>query len=116
MIDGFNAYSKEHGLDITVKLELLTSNNSTTESDYYVSVIDMLLKKKSDKYNIYFYDNIYTPRFSNHFIDLKKYLEEEHINLYPEALKSEAFSYNDKLVGLVIYMTKYILYKYILII
>ena len=103
LVDYFNAFAKENNIDITVNLELFISNKTTSTTDYFVSVIDTLLKKHSPKYDIYFYDNIYTIRYSQHFIDLKEYLEKEHIDLYPNVLKSEAFSYNNKLIGLVIY-------------
>jgi len=110
LIKEFNDYAIEKGIDIRINMELLTSNNSTIQPDAYASAIDLLLKRKSDKYDIFFFDNVDTVRYSPYFIDLKDYLKEEHIAMYPEALKSEAFSYNNKLVGLVIYIKIYFIY------
>jgi len=84
-------------------MELLTSNNSTIQPDAYSSAIDTTLKKKTQKYEIFFFDNIDTVKYSPYFINLKKYIKEKHIAIFPEGLYSEAFSYNDILVGLVIY-------------
>ena len=104
LVDEFNAYAKVMGIDINVKLELIIKNKTAAVTDEFVSIMDTILNKKSTKYDIFFYDNIYTIRYSQDLIDLKNYLEKEHIDMYPNALKSEAFSYNNKLIGLVIYI------------
>ena len=88
-------------LNITLNLNLLTPKNSTVNRDEFFSLIDSFLQKKSNKYDIYFYDNIYTPKFEPYFLDLNKLLPKEHINLYKSIENYESYSYNNKLVGLV---------------
>lgn len=64
-------------------------------------MIDYLLTKGSGKYELIFYDNIYSLRFGEHFLNLRDYLTEEYINMYDERITSQTCVYNDKLVGLV---------------
>jgi len=93
----FNDYSKQYGLDIELDLELLTPENSTSETVSIISSMDSLLKKRSDKYDIYVYPGPYAIRFSNHLIDLKKYISDEHLNLYSEKI---LYNGNDVLTGM----------------
>ena len=101
LINYFNDYSIKNNLNITLNLNLLTPKNSTVNRDEFFSLIDSFLQKKSNKYDIYFYDNIYTPKFEPYFLDLNKLLPKEHINLYKSIENYESYSYNNKLVGLV---------------
>ena len=101
LINYFNDYSIKNNLNITINLNLFTPKNSTVHSDEFFSVIDSFLKRRSNKYDIYFYDNIYTPKFEPNFLDLNKLLPKEHINLYKSVENYESYSYNNKLVGLV---------------
>jgi len=101
LINNFNDYSIKNNLNITLNLNLLTPKNSTVNRDEFFSLIDSFLQKKSNKYDIYFYDNIYTPKFEPYFLDLNKLLPKEHINLYKSIENYESYSYNNKLVGLV---------------
>jgi len=101
LINNFNDYSIKNNLNITINLNLFTPKNSTVHSDEFFSVIDSFLKRRSNKYDIYFYDNIYTPKFEPNFLDLNKLLPKEHINLYKSVENYESYSYNNKLVGLV---------------
>ena len=117
LINNFNEYSLKNNLNVTIDLNLFTPANSTKKTDDFCSVIDQFLKRKSDKYDIYFYNNIYTTRFEPHFLDLNKLLPRNHTAMYVDAQTSESYSYNDKLIGLVsnLYWKKNI-YIYILII
>ena len=101
LINYFNDYSIKNNLNITLNLNLLTPKNSTVNRDEFFSLIDSFLQKKSNKYDIYFYDNIYTPKFEPYFLYLNKLLPKEHINLYKSIENYESYSYNNKLVGLV---------------
>lgn len=60
-----------------------------------------MLRKKSNKIDIYFYDSIYTPRLGQYLLDLNEYLSEEYIEIFSNGYNSKAIFYNDKIVGLV---------------
>ncbi|KAL6605284.1 periplasmic binding protein-like II [Neocallimastix sp. 'constans'] len=111
LINNFNDYSIKNNLNITINLNLFTPKNSTVHSDEFFSVIDSFLKRRSNKYDIYFYDNIYTPKFEPNFLDLNKLLPKEHINLYKSVENYESYSYNNKLVGLPVIINYSALYS-----
>lgn len=45
-------------------------------------MVDSLFKKRSTKYDIFFYDNIYTKKFSSYFVDLNNYIDKKHIDMF----------------------------------
>ncbi|ORX81335.1 periplasmic binding protein-like II, partial [Anaeromyces robustus] len=110
LVNRFNNYSKKNNLNITVNLNLLSPANSTAESLDFFTSIDSYLRKKSTKYDIYFYENIYTTKFEPHFINLKEWLPKEHIDMFTHVEKSESYFYNNKLVGLPAYLEHSIFY------
>ncbi|ORX82029.1 periplasmic binding protein-like II [Anaeromyces robustus] len=99
IVDEFNKYSEENGLDINLKLEMLTEENSTSSVIDYSTFMDSLLKKKSIKYDLYFFNSAYTNVYSPHFIDLKEYLPKEHIDMFDSGI-IDLYTYNDKLIGI----------------
>jgi len=101
LINDFNNYALSNNLNVTISLNLFTPANSTKNTGDFCSVIDQYLQKKSNKYDIYFYDNIYTSRFEPHFLDLNELLPKNHTELFTEAQTSESYSYKNKLIGLV---------------
>jgi len=102
IIDEFNKYSVEKNLNITLNLQLYTPMNSTIYTDDYGSVVESFLKKKKENtYDIFFYNNIYSPRFGKYFYDLKEILPKEHIDMYDPFVLSQSCSYGNKIVGLV---------------
>lgn len=109
MLDLFNQYSVDNKLDITVKLDLYTAENSTSLVTDYESMLDSIVK--SDKYDIYFYDNIYSAKFGKYLLNLKEWLSEEHLNLYTQGVASQSCVYKDKLVGLPITIDFSVLYS-----
>eukprot|EP00833_Pecoramyces_ruminatium_P007979 jgi/Orpsp1_1/1182011/evm.model.c7180000079518.2 len=118
LIEQFNDYSKENYLDIFVDLTLFTATNITSNNDY-VSMIESFLKKKSNKYDLFFYDNIFSEKVSHYFLDLNKYIPKEHIDMYDPRVISQSCQYGDKLTGLPVYLfnsnlcsNKYYLNKY----
>ncbi|KAL6600239.1 hypothetical protein LY90DRAFT_504663 [Neocallimastix californiae] len=78
----FNRYSRENNLNITLHLDLITESNSTQDIDDYGSTMEYYFNRESSLYDLYFYDNIYTIRYSSKMLDLKQYLTKEHIDLY----------------------------------
>ncbi|KAG4087207.1 periplasmic binding protein-like II [Neocallimastix lanati (nom. inval.)] len=110
LIKNFNEYSKNNGLDITIKLNLFSPSNSTTNTYDFYTLMDSFLLRKSNKYDLYFYNSIYTWSFEHHFLNLKELLPKDHVNMYTD-IDSEMFSYNNKLVGLPIYINYSVIYN-----
>ena len=105
--NGFNEYSANNGLDINVKLTVLTPQTSSTVIENYGGTIESLLVKGSTKYDIYFYYSAYSKKYAEHFVNLKEYLPEENIKGYDDNLLKETCSSKDgKLVGLVMSIYK----------
>ncbi|OUM64345.1 hypothetical protein PIROE2DRAFT_8898 [Piromyces sp. E2] len=110
IVKEFNKYAKRKNIDVELDINLYTTSNSSFSTNDYGSTIEYLLSKGSTKYDIFFYDSINTPTLSKYFVDLKKWLGEDHINLYSSELISKLCSYDNKLVGLPIYIDYSILY------
>jgi len=100
-IDSFNEYSKKNNLNIKVKLNLLSNSNTTFFMNNLGYMVESLLKKKKSKYDIFFYDNTFTSSYGPYLLDMSKYLEKDHIDMYNKQILSQIGYYKDKLVGLV---------------
>ncbi|ORX80130.1 periplasmic binding protein-like II [Anaeromyces robustus] len=111
IVKDFNDYSKENNLDIILNLNLFTPSNSTTNINDYGSMVEQLLTKRSERYDIYFYDNIYSTRFGSHFLNLEKILDEDHIKMYNEDVISLSCTYNGVYVGLPVTLDYTVLYS-----
>jgi len=91
MVDDFNRYSKNNNLDITLNLNLLSFSNATSTVTDYESELKDLFQRKSKKYDIIFYDNIYSQRFGSYLVDLKNILPKNHIDMYMNEITSQTF-------------------------
>ena len=100
-VDDFNQYTKENNINIQAELTLMTINTVSNSLGNSYLMIEQLLKKKNNKYDIYFYDVSYGKQYSPYLIDLKKVLPEEHINMYNKYILAEICINDDKLIGLV---------------
>jgi hypothetical protein len=85
----------------------------------YGSMLEILLRKKTKDYDVYFYENIHTTRYKSFFVDLKEWLPKEHIALYEKGISSYSCMYGSKWVGIpfsfyynVLYSNKELLNKY----
>jgi len=67
----------------------------------YGSQVEQILKKKNNKYDMFYYDNGYTQKYGPYLLDLKKYLPKEHIDIYDPKILEMACKYDEALVGLV---------------
>ncbi|ORX79299.1 periplasmic binding protein-like II [Anaeromyces robustus] len=100
IITEFNEYAEKNNLNITVKLNLFSNINSVLSLEDYGSMLESLLEKKSEKYDILFYNNMFIPRIGKYLSDLNDFLPKEHLEMYDSKMKSDFCSYKDKLVGL----------------
>jgi len=117
MINDFNQYAEENNLDIYLNLKVVKSSSDNFEA--YGSMVEQLLKKKSNKYDLYYFDNAYTQKYGQYLYNLRKLLPKEHIDMYHQNLLSYTCKYEDKLVGLpftiaysLLYSNKALLSKY----
>ncbi|KAL6608374.1 hypothetical protein U3516DRAFT_829296 [Neocallimastix sp. 'constans'] len=102
LINGFNKYSKQNNLDIDICLNLLTLYNSSKEVKDYRSTLDFILRKDYERYDIIFYDLIYSSRFGSNLLDLKNIIPEEIKEYNPIFINSTDFSvlyYNEPLLN-----------------
>jgi len=101
MVNDFNNYAKKNNLDVELTITLYCNTNSSLLVGDFGTEIEYLLQKHSDKYDFFFYDNMYSPRFSPYFIDISEYLDEKHMNLYNSSIAKDFCKYENKWVGLV---------------
>jgi len=99
----FNEYSKKNDLNIIIKLNFISSTNSTLSFNNMGIMMEDLLSKKSSKYDIVFYDNSLTSLYGPYLINLSKWLPKEHIDMYNKEILSLTGYYDNYLVGLVIF-------------
>ncbi|ORX64251.1 periplasmic binding protein-like II [Anaeromyces robustus] len=110
LVKEFNSYAEEKNLGIHVTTNLLTYENSTLEVTDYENSIESMLKKKSEKYDIIFYDRIFNYKFGPYLVDLKEYLPESHFKWYEPGIASETCVYDKKWVGLPMNIDLLVLY------
>ncbi|OUM65896.1 hypothetical protein PIROE2DRAFT_59740 [Piromyces sp. E2] len=99
-----NKYIKNNNLDIKLKIILFTEANATTQSKDDGELLSSLFSRESTKYDIIFYDNVYTNKFAPYLVNLRDYLPKEHIELFEPGITPEICTYNNKLIE---YLKKY---------
>jgi len=107
MAEDFNKYAEENNLDIAIDMKIFTSYSNFTDQKSFAIAVEQLLKKKNNKYDLYYFDNAYTPKYGKYLLNLKDYLQEDHINMFEQNLLKETCVYDNKIVGLVIYLSIY---------
>eukprot|EP00833_Pecoramyces_ruminatium_P007996 jgi/Orpsp1_1/1182028/evm.model.c7180000079572.2 len=81
-VNGFNNYAKKNNIDVKVNLNLISNTNFTYSIDNYNEMVESLLKKKSNKYDIYFYDYSYSFKYCPYLLDLQNGIPKSHIDMY----------------------------------
>jgi len=99
--DDFNEYARKNNIDITLKITVFTSANSTVYTDGGKITIESLLENKSDKYDIYFYFYSNVHGYGEHLLDLTGYISPETIELYDSNIFRRTCIINNRLVGFV---------------
>jgi len=79
----------------------------------YQSMIENLLYKKSKKYDLIVFDNIYSKKFESYFLDLKDLLPQEHLDLYSEGIAAQTCIFNNKWVSFLIFFFFFFLNLYL---
>ncbi|KAL6635869.1 periplasmic binding protein-like II [Neocallimastix sp. 'constans'] len=113
--DEFNKYSEEKKLNITINLTKLT----TATVINFGSSVEVLLKRNSSKYDIYFYDYTYVSKYAPYLLELNEYVSKEELSQYNSKILLTNCYHQNKLVGLpikigfnVLYSNKALLKKY----
>eukprot|EP00833_Pecoramyces_ruminatium_P008346 jgi/Orpsp1_1/1182378/evm.model.c7180000081039.1 len=99
-VDGFNEYAIKNNIDIRAKLNLITNKNFTITFENSTEMIESLLKKRNNKYDIYFYDNMDSNKLCSYLLDLSDKLPKDHIEMYNKRIVSDICKCGDKIVGL----------------
>ncbi|KAG4089319.1 periplasmic binding protein-like II [Neocallimastix lanati (nom. inval.)] len=99
IIDEFNKYSVNNNLNITLAMNFLSKENSTVGVTDYESSVEYILSKRSDKYDIIFFDNIFTSKFAPDFLILDDYIPKEYIDMYKNSKIFQTCYYKNKLVA-----------------
>lgn len=97
----WNDYAKENGIDIELLVNSYSSLNSTTSFDDFGNSMEYLLNKGNKKYDIFFFDPMFTKKYSPYFVNLEEYLPKEHMDLYSKGIAPKICTYDGKWVGLV---------------
>jgi len=63
-------------------------------------MLEHLFKKRSDKYDVILYDNMYSPRYGPYLEDLEKWLPKEHLAMYADGITKQTGFYKNKWVGI----------------
>jgi len=99
-VEGFNQYTMENNIDITADINLMTINSVANSLANSYLMIESLLKKKTNKYDIYFYDVSYGKQYSPYLLDLREVLPEEQKNYLNKIILKKIFILKGKLFGL----------------
>ncbi|ORX50629.1 periplasmic binding protein-like II [Piromyces finnis] len=111
IINKFNKYSIENKLDITIEINVVTSGGTSSSVNDYGEMIEVLLKKYDNKYDIYFYENTYLQKYSPYLLDLSNYLPKDYIDMYDQKTISELCRYDNKLIGIPISLLYTVFYS-----
>jgi len=110
--ESFNAYSKANHLDIDLKITMLMYKNTTLGRVSYDPTINSLIENQSSDYDMYVFDPVYTKKYSPHFVDLKDWIPEQHMNLYTSSEDvAKVGMFNGQWVGLPLSMNYMVLYS-----
>jgi len=97
MINEFNEYAEKQNLNIFIQMRV-TEKTETFEA--YGTMVEQLLKKKNNNYDLYYFDNAQTQKYGKYLLDLRKYLPKDHIEVYDQDILEMTCEYNKALVGL----------------
>jgi len=100
IMEDFNKYANETGLDITLEIFRITNIKGEDGYNDYDSALTFMTRK-NNKYDLFVYDTNYIKIYSPYLLDLNKHLPKEHLDMYSSENNKKVTIYNDKRVGLV---------------
>ena len=99
--EDFNEYANKNDLNVELEVILRTFTNSSDLAHDYRSEMEYLLKKGSNKYDIYFYDITYSTKYHEYLMDITDILPEEHKSWYSSGVAPQTCILDGRWVGLV---------------
>jgi len=119
VVRDFNTYAEKNNLNIKIDFNILTTANSTRSINDFISFLEAMHNRHSTKYDLIFYEFSELKNFNRYFLDLSKWLPEEHIKMFDSEILSKRCSMKNKLIGIpmtlsytVLYYNKKLLEKY----
>ncbi|ORX80974.1 periplasmic binding protein-like II [Anaeromyces robustus] len=107
----FNKYSENNNLDITLKLTILSNLNTTYSFSSYGITTDTLLKKKSYKYDLIFFDSLYIKNYEPYLLDFKEYIPKKTIEKFDQNVLNQMCIHNNRLIGFPLKLGYSVLYS-----
>ncbi|ORX81926.1 acetyl-CoA synthetase-like protein [Anaeromyces robustus] len=109
--DDFNAYSEANNLDIHLNVNSYSENREFINDVDYASTVETLMKKKNQKHDLYVYNPAYLKRYFPYLLDLQELLPKSHIDLYSSSTGYQLGFYDNKLVGIPLFLQFMVLYS-----
>ncbi|ORX87619.1 hypothetical protein BCR32DRAFT_147409 [Anaeromyces robustus] len=78
---------------------MLSNVNSSYSLINYGTTTDSILKKKTHKYDMVFYDNLYISEYEPYLIDLAEYFDNDDIDKFDQDILNRMGRHNNRLVG-----------------
>jgi len=100
LLYSFNKYAEDNNLNVTLTFTSLTNHNTTSYVNNYGLVIDSLLQKKTNKYDLFFYYSAHSKKYGPYLENLDELLPREHIQMFDPEILSTSCIYDNKTVGL----------------
>eukprot|EP00833_Pecoramyces_ruminatium_P009874 jgi/Orpsp1_1/1183906/evm.model.c7180000087172.2 len=110
IINDFNEYALKNELNIIIDLNLVDDSNFSLTVENYEEMLMAIFEKKNTKYDIIFYDNIYTLKFGAHLIELDDILPKDHIDMYLDGIAKQTCIFNEKIVALPVFVDCNVIY------
>jgi len=110
IIEDFNKYANETGLDINLEIYYLADIKGEDGYNDYDSTLTFLTRK-NNKYDLFVYDVNYIKIFSPYLLDLNEHFSKEHLDMYSSENNKKIAIYNNKRVGLPIFLIFTVLFS-----
>jgi len=108
----FNEYAERNNIkNITINIEILKYEKPSDSYSYFKSLVESLLKKEKNPYDMFFYNSKYTSIYGPYLLNLNLNLPKEHIEMYNQRVLREECTYKNELVGLPLFMSYEVLYS-----
>jgi len=100
----FGIYAENNNLNISITLDILKYEKPTDSYSYFKSLVESMLKKTNNPYDIYVYNSKYIDIYGPYLLNLSLNFPKEHIEMYDSIILKDECTYieNNELVGLVI--------------
>ncbi|ORX60234.1 periplasmic binding protein-like II [Anaeromyces robustus] len=111
LTNDFNNYAQEKELDIHVNRILISTYKDSTSLSNYNELVEYILQKNSTKYDVFMMSSFYTYKYQGLTSDLRNYISSDVIDNYMNKHVKNLGYFNDKLIGLPLYIETSLLYS-----